>query len=105
MKRREKKWKRTLFLLIPALLLVGVMCLTMALQNMNASRAAEEKRQLEDALRKAAVACFAVEGAYPADLSDLQERWGVQIDEERYTVYYDVFAENLMPDITVLENE
>ena len=30
--------------------------------------------------------------------------YGVQIDEARYTVCYSAFAENLMPDITVLEN-
>ena len=27
-----------------------------------------------------------------------------QIDEERYTVIYEIFASNLMPDITVLDN-
>ena len=35
----------------------------------------------------------------------MEERYGLQIDTDRYTVYYDVFASNLMPDITVLENE
>jgi hypothetical protein len=50
------------------------------------------------------VACYAAEGAYPASLDDLTERYGIQIDGERYTVRYSAFAENLMPDITVLEN-
>ena len=50
------------------------------------------------------MACYAAEGAYPTSLDYLKERYGVQIDEERYTVYYSAFAENLMPDITVLEN-
>ena len=35
----------------------------------------------------------------------LEDHYGLQIDTDRYTVYYDVFASNLMPDITVLENE
>ena len=35
----------------------------------------------------------------------LEEHYGIQIDESRYTVYYDIFGSNLMPDITVLENE
>ena len=34
----------------------------------------------------------------------LEEHYGIQVDRERYTVAYDVFASNLMPDITVLEN-
>ena len=51
------------------------------------------------------VACYAAEGIYPPDLDYLKDHYGVQVDEERYTVFYSVFAENLMPDITVLENK
>ena len=29
----------------------------------------------------------------------------MQVDEDRYTVFYEAFAENLMPEITVVENE
>lgn len=36
-------------------------------------------------------------------LAYLEEHYGVQIDEERFTVSYVVFGSNLMPDITVLE--
>ena len=59
--------------------------------------------QLEEALRRAAVVCFATEGRYPPSLAYLTEHYGVQIDHSRYVVSYTVFAENLMPDITVLE--
>lgn len=51
------------------------------------------------------MACYAAEGIYPPDLDYLKDHYGVQVDEERYTVFYSVFAENLMPDITVLENK
>ena len=60
---------------------------------------------MEDAVRRSAVACYAAEGVYPPTLTYLEERYGLQIDTARYTVFYDVFAENLMPDITVLGNE
>ena len=50
------------------------------------------------------MACYAAEGAYPPSLEYLKEHYGVQIDGERYTVHYMVIADNLMPDITVLEN-
>ena len=73
----------------------------------NAESAGDAQRlaQLEEALRRSAVACYAAEGIYPPDLAYMEERYGLQIDTDRYTVYYDVFASNLMPDITVLENE
>ena len=60
---------------------------------------------MEDALRRAAVACYAAEGIYPPDISYLEEHYGIQIDKDRFAVYYDVFASNLMPDITVIEKQ
>lgn len=65
----------------------------------------EGRQQLEEALRRAAVACYAAEGVYPPSLSYLEQHYGVQLDKERYTVFYEVFADNLMPEITVLEKE
>ena len=63
----------------------------------------EGLRQLERALRQAAVACYATEGIYPPDVDYLCRHYGVLVDEERYTVVYDSFADNLMPEILVLE--
>ena len=63
------------------------------------------KTKLEDAVRRAAVACYAAEGAYPPDVDYLVEHYGLTVDESRFIVHYDIFAENLMPDITVLDNE
>ena len=59
--------------------------------------------QLETALRRGVAACYATEGFYPPDLSYLREHYGLQIDESRYRVFYEVFAPNIMPEITVLE--
>ncbi len=60
---------------------------------------------METALRRAAVACYATEGIYPPNLDYLTDRYGIQIDENRYLVHYEIFADNLMPDITVLGKE
>lgn len=83
-------------------LLIGVVS---ALGNLKQGNAQEGHRQLEDALRAAAVACYAAEGIYPPTLDYLVQYYGVQINEERYIVFYEVFADNLMPEITVLEKE
>lgn len=76
-------------------------CFLAGLNNVRSSEG--DMRRLEQALRRAAVACYAVEGVYPANLAQLQERCGVQIDRKRYAVDYVFIADNLMPDITVLE--
>lgn len=92
-------------LLLPVGAVAVLLCFTAALNNLDSGRQAEDLRQLEDALRRACVACYAAEGIYPPNVAYLEEHYGLQVDEERYTVQYDIFAENLMPDITVLELE
>lgn len=88
----------------PAAMALAVAALLLAVGNLSEGNTAEGRDRLEDAVRRAAVTCYATEGIYAPTLDYLEERYGLQIDEERYTVYYDIFAENLMPDITVLEN-
>ena len=76
---------------------------TAAVTSLNHGRREEGRQQLEDALRRTAVAVYAAEGSYPPDLDYMQEHYGIRIDEEQYKVVYEVIASNLMPDITVLE--
>lgn len=86
-------------------ILVVVLCFFTAVSNLSGGHRTEGREQLETALRRAAVTCYATEGIYPPGLDYMIEHYGVQIDESRYAVYYDVFADNLMPNITVLEKE
>ena len=74
-----------------------------AVNSLDGGRNEESLRQLEETLRRGCMACYATEGVYPPDVDYLKERYGVQIDEEKYKVDYQVFAKNLMPSITVLE--
>lgn len=77
----------------------------LSLDSVQKRQGEEGRQQLETALRRAAVACYAAEGVYPPTIDYLQDHYGVQIEEEKYIVFYDVFANNLMPDITVLEKD
>ena len=88
---------------LPALTVVVLLCFFGAVSNLTNGHADEDMQQLEEALRRAAVACYAAEGIYPPDLAYMQERYGIQINEKRYAVDYIFIADNLMPDITVLE--
>lgn len=104
MRRRQRRLSRALSaLLTPLIVLAVLLCFFTALSNLDGGRAEEGRRQLENSLRRSAVACYAAEGIYPPTLDYLEEHYGLQIDEGRYTVFYDIFADNLMPDITVLE--
>ena len=86
-------------------ILIGVMLIFFTgISNLTQGRSEEDKQQLEQVLRRAAVACYAAEGIYPPTLSYMEEHYGIQIDRDRYTVMYDAYGANLMPDITVLEH-
>ncbi len=91
-------------LFVPAVLAVVLIFLA-ALSNLNEGQRVQGKEQLERAVRRAAVACYAAEGIYPPNLDYLIEHYGVQVDDRHYVVCYEVFASNLMPDITVLEKQ
>ena len=65
----------------------------------------EGLRLAEQAVRQAAVSCFALEGTYPATYEELKASSGIAVDEEKYKVFYEIFASNIMPEITVLERQ
>ena len=99
--RRSRPLGRLILLLLAACLLPVV--LSLAARGLG-SRADEESLDLTaQAIRRAAVQCYALEGAYPASYEDLKERTGVAVDESRYAVFYEIFASNIMPEITVVE--
>ena len=91
-------------LLVPVIAAAALLCFATALDSLDIGRAEEDLRQLEETLRRGCVACYAAEGVNPTSRDNLKDHYGLQVDEARYTVRYSASAENLMPDITVLEN-
>ena len=92
--------KRSILLLLAVLL-----CFLLAVSRLKQGANAEGKQQLEDALRRTAVACYASEGFYPPDVDYMVQHYGLQYDEDAYRVHYEIFASNLMPEITVVERQ
>lgn len=60
-----------------------------------------EAKVQEDAIRKAAITCYALEGRYPESLSYVKDNYNVIVNEEDFVINYDVFASNIMPSIEV----
>ena len=102
-KTRKRRLGVVMNLWIPAVVLIVVLMFFTALSNLGAGQNEEGRAQLENVLRKTAVSCYAAEGFYPPTLEYMEEHYGIQIDRQRYNVFYEVFASNIMPDITVLE--
>ncbi len=86
------------------ILLVAFGAFFYGLRNVTGKLSEQGKTKLEEAVRRAAVACYAAEGAYPPSIEYLEDHYGLTVDETRYIVHYEVFADNILPDITVLDN-
>lgn len=97
---KERSGGHFFFSLLLAML--ALLVLLYAVGNVRTQSEAEGLRQLEHSLYRATVSCYAFEGQYPPNLSYLRERYGIQVDETRYCVFYEVFGDNIMPNITVL---
>lgn len=82
-----------------------LLCFLLAVSRLERGRQTEGKQQLEEALRRRAVSCYALEGFYPPSVDYMREHYALQYDEDAYTIRYEVIASNLMPDITVLERQ
>ena len=94
----------TAILLIELLLLCALFATLFAsFRTLDNDASKEGINQLETSVRRSVIACYAAEGVYPPNVEYLKENYGLQVDESKYSVKYSVFAENLMPDITVIE--
>jgi len=97
---KKKNSISPLIFIVP--IIIGI-CFMHAIKDVESNHLAVDKTHLEDTLRKASAACYAAEGVYPPDIEYLEEHYGISINKELYDVKYEIFASNLMPDITVLD--
>ncbi len=65
----------------------------------------QEIETLENAITRSSIHCYVLEGAYPPDIEYLEDRYGLTVDKNRFIVHYDIFASNIMPDITIIKKE
>lgn len=85
------------FVMIMIFLLAG------RLSSYDATYANLNKATLEETVMKYAIQCYASEGSYPPDLEYLSEHYGLILDYENYIYDYEIFASNIMPNITILD--
>lgn len=101
--RNRHGWPRLAALGTPLLLLAALLAFAQGISSLGSGHSQEALERLEQAVRRGCVTCYAVEGRYPDSLDYLKAHYGLQVDEDRYRVFYEPVGSNLMPQITVLE--
>ena len=101
----RSRGKQLLRLLMPVCLTLVLLVLAVyAVQATQRQIAAESLRLTEESVRRAAVQCYALEGAYAAKLQYLIDNYGIRPDTDRFIVHYIYQGDNLLPEITVIPN-
>ncbi len=101
-RRGNAVWDMIKLLTVPVILIV-VLCVALtAIGRVEQREQAENEKRVEDTIKKAVINCYAIEGAYPATLEYIEEHYGLIVDRERYDVFYEIFADNIMPEIAVI---
>ena len=99
--KSENFWKG---MILPLLIFLCLLLfLSIGIKNVSSASDEESRQILQDAVLRATVQCYAIEGMYPPDVPYLVNNYGLAYDHDRYIVHYEVFAGNILPDITVID--
>ncbi|MBQ1190149.1 MAG: hypothetical protein IIX57_07040, partial [Lachnospiraceae bacterium] len=86
---QKKKQNRSFFgYLISGLLIGGFLYLFLiGTQGIASKTESEQLNVLDQAIRRATIQCYAIEGRYPPSVEYLEEHYGISIDREKYYVF------------------
>ncbi|MCL2136072.1 MAG: hypothetical protein FWH40_00885 [Coriobacteriia bacterium] len=97
---------------IPAHLVVGglvlltfIFFLVFGLEGMSERIVEKQADWLVQTVQRSAIECFVIEGRFPRTeegVAYLKANYGLQVDEQRYIVYYESMGDNLLPQVKVL---
>ena len=86
------------------LVFVALIIIFVALVNNITGRGNRREMDIvKDAVKNATLTCYAVEGMYPDDLNYLIEHYNLSYNKDRYIVYYEPLASNVIPSIKVVD--
>jgi hypothetical protein len=100
--RKKRKGSNRLAIVVTiAVFAAFVMFVIVMLRDASATSEEEEIRMVHESIVRAAVSCYSFEGFYPADIEYLVEHYNLILDRERFFIYYDRIAANILPNIIV----
>ena len=80
-----------------------IVAFVLLINNITGKGNGRELEIVRDAVKNAALTCYAVEGMYPDDIQYLRDHYNLSFNEDKYVVYYEPFASNVIPAIKVVE--
>ncbi|MCR5666847.1 MAG: hypothetical protein K6G01_08455 [Eubacterium sp.] len=81
---------------------IGIAIVCFVVQGLRAQQTEQQKEELEKTILQACVQCYAVEGVYPANVSYLEDNYGLTINHDKFIISYEAYSSNLLPEVKVL---
>lgn len=90
--------------LMPLAVTAAVLCaFYLSVASLSSTAGTEQKRNLEAALRRGIMQCYALEGRYPPSLQYLLDNYPIYYNKDAFFVDYQTIGENIYPTVSVLE--
>ncbi len=99
LKKLDIRTVATLLALLIIAFTVGYSMIEMGVFSTRSTR--EQCRVVEDAINKAVLQCYALEGSYPSALNYLSEHYGLVMDPAHFDYYYEALGANIRPEVHV----
>ena len=98
--------RRGIMLSLQLLLFLGILFImvygfTSTDQGLGKEEAEARAKRAKEAIQKAALECYSIEGAYPQSLEYLKKHYGLYVQESAYRIRYQYIGANIMPDMDV----
>jgi hypothetical protein len=95
-KAKKSYWALKLVVFV-AVAAVAVALVWNVASSLDRSQRDESMRMDKEAIVRATVQCYSLEGRYPPDLDYLEEKYGLALDKDKYVYHYQTVGENIMP--------
>ncbi len=100
-KENKKSQKALLFSIVVVIIIISIFI--NALSNATKNTESENLIITQNAIKRALVNCYAIEGIYPESIKYIEDNYGVIIDHDKYIVSYDTVGSNVLPYVQVLQ--
>lgn len=100
---KKFEWKNKRALLQVALFLAVFGVVIWGIRDVSRGSSEQEITNLEQAVHKDMVLCYALEGFYPSSVEYMEEHYGLTYDKNRFVIDYEITGSNLMPDVMIVE--
>ncbi|WMJ22322.1 hypothetical protein RBG61_10015 [Paludicola sp. MB14-C6] len=100
--KENKPNRKPLLISIAALLVIVAYCI-FTFANVSKSTTQEKMNITQQAIERAVVNCYALEGFYPSNIEYLENNYGVLIDHKKYVILYETVGSNVRPYVEVVQ--